>query len=65
MPAALLLEVTVPRDCMWLPEEAATFAGPGTEGPRLRACPALSRLPPQANGRSSACTAKHGSCKGA
>ena len=45
---------------MWLPDDDATFAGPGTEGPLLRACPALSLAfgpPPQANGLSSACMA--------
>lgn len=60
MPAALLREVIVPRDCMWLPDDDATFAGPGTEGPLLRGCPALSLAfgpPPQANGLSSTCMA--------
>ena len=42
---------------MWLPVEEATLAGPGTEGPRLRACPALSleAPPPHVNGLSSTC----------
>ena len=60
MPPALLREVIVPRDCMWLPDDDATLAGPGTEGPLFRACPALSLAfgpPPQANGLSSACMA--------